>query len=175
MIARFLHFIVSFCKRKWDKLFLAFFWTFGLITGGMLFRYAGSDFVSQMPLAVSSQPSIFGLLISSLLPFLFSAYAVYIGSPRFLYGISFLKACGLGYVSFSVVSSFGSAGWLIRWLFLFTDISAAAVLYCYCHRYISGIRKFSAGSFSGYAGILAAVSLFDYSVVSRLLLRVLCT
>ena len=172
-MARFLHSIVSFCRRKWDKLFLAILWAAGLIAGGFVFRCTGSDFVSQMPLAVSSQPSIFGLLISSLLPFLFSAYAVYIGLPRLLYGIGFLKACGLGYVSNSVVFAYGSAGWLVRWLFLFTDISAAAVLYCYCHRHISGARKLSSGSFAAYAGILLAVSCFDYSLVSRLLLRVL--
>lgn len=172
-MARFLHSIVSFCKRKWDKLFLALLWVAGLIIGGFVFRYTGSNFVSQMPLAVASQPSIFGLLMSSLLPFLFSAYAVYIGWPRILYGISFLKACGLGYLSNSVVYAFQSAGWLVRWLFLFTDISAAAVLYCYCHRHISGVRKLSAGNFSAYAGVLAAVSLLDYSVITRLLLRVL--
>lgn len=172
-MARFLHSVVSFCKRKLNKLFLAFLWAAGLIAGGFAFRYTGSDFVSQMPLAVSSQPSIFGLLISSFLPFLFSAYAVYIGLPRLLYGIGFLKACALGYISSCVVCAFGSAGWLVRWLFLFTDISAAAVLYCYCHRHISGVRKLSSGSFAAYAGVLLAVSCFDYSVISRLLLRVL--
>ena len=163
----------SYCKRKWDKLFLALFWVMGLLVGGLVFRYSGSKFVSQMHLAVSSQPSIFPLLMSALLPFLLSAYAVYIGLPRLLYGICFLKAFGLGYLSHSVVYAFRSAGWLVRWLFLFTDISAAAVLYCFCHRRISGIRKLSSGSFSAYAGALFAVGFFDYSVISRLLLRVL--
>ena len=172
-MARFLHSIVSFCTRKWDKLFLASLWVAGLIAGGFVFRYSGSNLVSQMPLAVGSQPSIFSLLNSTLLPFLFSAYAVYIGAPRILYGISFLKAWGLGYLSCSVFAAFGNAGWLVRWLFLFSDIFAAAALYCYCHRYISGVRKLSAGSFSAYAGIIAAVSLLDYSVISRLLQRVL--
>ena len=172
-MARLLHSVGSFCTRKWDKLFLAFFWVAGLIAGGFVFHCSGSNFVSQMPLAVASQPSIFTLLISALLPFLFSAYAVYIGLPRILYGICFLKAWGLGYLSCCVFAAFGSAGWLVRWLFLFTDISAAAVLYCYCHRHISGVRKMSAGSFSAYAGIISAVSFLDYSVISRLLLRVL--
>ena len=172
-MARFFHSVVSFCIRKWNKLFLALLWVAGLIAGGFVFRYTGSNLASQMPLAVASQPSIFSLLMSSLLPFLFSAYAVYIGLPRILYGIGFLKAFGLGYLSNSVVYAFGSGGWLVRWLFLFTDISAAAVLYCYCHRHISGVRNMSAGSFSAYAGIIAAVSFLDYGVISRLLLRVL--
>ena len=172
-MARFLHSIVSFCTRKWDKLFLASLWVAGLIAGSFVFRYSGSKFVPQMPLAVASQPSIFPLLISTLLPLLFSAYAVYIGAPRVLYGICFLKAWGLGYLSCCIFVAFGDAGWLVRWLFLFSDIFAAATLYFYCYRYISGVRKLSAGSFSAYAGIMAVVSFLDYSVISRLLLRVL--
>ena len=174
-MARFLHSVGSFCTRKWDKLFLALSWVTGLAVGGFVFRYSGSILVSQMPLAVRSQPSIFPLLICMLLPFLFSAYAVYIAAPRILYGICFLRAWGLGYLSCCVFAAFGNTGWLVRWLFLFSDIFAAAALYCYCHRYISGVRKLSSGGFTAYAGIIAAVSLLDYSVISRLLLRVLGT
>ena len=172
-MARFLHSVCSFCTRKWDKLLLALSWVAGLRLGGFVFRYWGSALVSQMPLAARSQPSIFGLLTSSLLPFLFSAFAVYIGAPWLLYGICFLKACSFGYISCGVFASFGIAGWLVRWLFLFTDLFSAAVLYHYCHRHISGVRTLTAGCFWSYTGLLAFVSAVDHGFISRLLLRVL--
>ena len=65
-----------------------------------------------MPLAVNCQPSIFGLLTSVLLPFLFSAFAVYISVPKFLCVVSFLKAFLLAYVSSAVNAAFDGAGWL---------------------------------------------------------------
>ena len=172
-MARFLHAVYSFCIRKWDKFLLAFCWVAGLGFGGSGFRYAGSIFVSQMPLAVVSQPSIFGLLISSALPFLFSAFAVYIQLPWLMYGICFLKASSAAYVSCGVFAVFGASGWLVRWLFLFTDIIGTALLYSYCHRHISGVRKFSISCLAAYAGALFLLISADYSFVSQLLLRVI--
>lgn len=172
-MAHFLHSFHSFCRRKWDKFCLALCWALGLSFGGFGFRYCGSILSSQMPLAVISQPSIFGLLTSSALPFLFSAFAVYIHAPWLMYGICFFKAFSFAYISCCVFSAFTTAGWLVRWLFLFTDLFAAAALYHYCHRHISGVRNFSAGCLVGYAAVLLLVIGVDHSCISLLLQRVL--
>lgn len=172
-MARFLHSIYSFTIRKYDKFFLALSWAIGLGFGGFGFRYAGSDLASQMPLAAISQPSIFGLLLSSFLPLLFSALAVYIGAPWMMYGICFAKAFSFGYVSCAVFSVFGNAAWLVRFLLLFTDLWSAAAMYHYCCRHISGVRKFSPWGLAGYAGLLILACAVDHSFISPFLRRVL--
>jgi hypothetical protein len=159
--------------RKQNPGSLAFVWLTGLILGGMAFRYAGSDLVSQMPLAVQSQPSIFGLLASCLLPFLFSAFAVYLHAPRLLYGICFLKAFIFAYISWGVMGAFGGSGWLLRGLLLFSDLWGAAVLFFYCQRHISGLRGFSFCAFGIYVCMLVLVSGVDHSFISPLLRRLL--
>lgn len=172
-MAHFLHSICSFCMRKGDKFLLAAFWAAGLSFGGVGFRYAGSTLVSQIPLAVVSQPSFFELLISPGLPFLFSAFAVYINAPWLMYGVCFLNAFSACYISCGVFSAFGTAGWLVRWLFLFSNLISGAVLYYYCHRHISGVRRFSAPRFAGYAGVLFLTAIVDQNCVMPLLRRVL--
>lgn len=172
-MARVLHSFHSFCIRKWDKFLLALFWALGLSLGGFGFRYCGSTLFSQMPLAVICQPSIFGLLISSILPFLFSAFAVYIHAPWLIFGICFMKAFSLAYISSGIFAAFTTAGWLVRWLFLFTDLISTAALYHYCHRHISGVRKFSPICLAVYAAVLFLTIEVDYSFISLLLQRVL--
>lgn len=169
------HFFCSFCSscmRKWDKTLLALSWVLGLGCGGLLFRYSGSNLVSQMPSAVISRPSIFGLLVSSFLPLLFSAFAVYICVPYFLYGICFIKACSFAYVSCAVFAVYHNAAWLIRGLLLFTDLIGSAALYHYCHRHISGFRKYSAKSLISYAALSCFITLVDYRYISPFLRNV---
>ena len=172
-MARFLHPFVSGTFRKCAPGVLALSWVLGLGFGGLVFRYAGSHLVSRMPLAAMSQPSIPGLLTSSLLPFLFSAFAVYFSVPRLLYGICFCKAFLLGYVTCGVFRAFGEAGWLVRWLFLFTDLWCAALLYHYCRRHISGLRGVSFHSLCMYGSLLILAALVDRQFISPLLQRCL--
>jgi len=172
-MARFFHPVFSSPFRKSECYFLAFAWVMGLVSGSFVFRYSGSDLVSQMPLAANSQPSIFGLLTSCLLPFLFSAFAVYIRATRLLCGICFMKAFLVSYVSWGVLYAFSGCGWLVRGLLLFTDIWGTVLLYHYCHRHISGLRSFSAGVLGLYASALVLVSGVDQGFISPLLRRLL--
>jgi hypothetical protein len=168
-MARFFHSICTYAVSKSDKFLLALSWAAGFCSGCLIFRYAGSDLVTQMPLAVNCQPSIFGLLTSVLLPFLFSAFAVYISVPKLLCVVSFLKACLFAYMSSAVYTAFSGAGWLVRWLFLFTDICGTVLLYHYWHRHITGVRAFSRGTFFIYQTVLFLVVFLDVRFVSPLL------
>lgn len=165
-MARFLHSIDSFTIRKYDKYILALSWISGLGFGALVFRYAGSDFASQMPLAATSQPSIFGLLTSSVLPFLFSAFAVYICAPRLLFGICFVKAFILAYVSCGVFSAFGSGSWLVFRMLLFTDLCCTVLLYLYWLRHISGVRGFSFPRLAGYLTAVFLTAWVDIACIS---------
>ena len=172
-MARFFHSIHSYAIRKCDKFVLALSWAAGFGSGCVLFRYAGSNLVTQMPLAVNCQLSIFGLLIPVFLPFLISAFAVYLCAPKLLFWVSFLKACLFAYVSCAVHGVYGDAGWLIRSLFLFTDMIGTVLLYHYWQRHISGTRKFSGRTFAKYQAVLFLVAWLDHCYISPLLLRCL--
>ncbi len=168
-MARFLHSIDSFTFRKYDKHILALSWVLGLGFGGLVFRYAGSDLASQMPLAAMCQPSIFGLLTCSMLPFLFSAFAVYICIPRLLFVICFAKAFALAYVSCGIFSAFGSAGWLVCYMLLFTDLGCSVLLYLYWLRHISGVRSFSFRRLAVYLAVVFMTGWMDIACISPLL------
>ena len=172
-MARFLHSIYYAPIRKWDKLILALSWAMGLILGCFVFRHAGSGLTVQIPMTVGSQPSIFGLLVTALLPLLFAGFAVYIGAPGLLWGICFCKAFLFMYVSCGVLEVYKSAGWLIRWMLMFTDLGCCVLMYCYCRRHISGIRGFSIGEFTACTAALSLIAGADHSVISPLLRRVL--
>lgn len=171
-MARFLHPFASFTLRKSGCFLLALFWVLGLGFGGLVFRYAGSNFLSLMPLAYLSHPSIVGLLISSLLPFLFAAFAVYISAPWLLHVIGFSKAFLFGYVSAGVYASH-PGGWLIWLLFLSADIGSMILLYHYCLRHISGFRIFSLRPLAGYSTLIILLVWMDHSYISPLLQRCL--
>lgn len=172
-MARILHSIVSFTVRKSDRMLLALSWVFGLGFGGFVFRYAGSDLVSQMPLAAKCQPSIFGLLTVTYLPFLFSAFAVMISTPKLLHMICFCKAFLFGYASCGVFAAFGEGSWLVRWMLLFTDIWGAALLYFFCQRHVSGVRQMSWPLLSGYFLAVFGICWVDISFISPLLRKML--
>jgi hypothetical protein len=164
----------DFCTfRKLRIFLLAMFWVCGLEFGDFVFRFTGSNLVSQMPLAAMRQPSIFGLLTSAFIPFLFSAFAVYISAPGLLFVIAFVKAMLFGLVSAAVCAAFGSAGWLVRVLLLFTDLCSVVFLYGYWLRHITGFRHFSAGSFAGYLLLVTGIVLADFYYISPLLQRCL--
>ena len=172
-MAHFLHSVISYPFRKSHVFLLALSWVLGLKFSNYLFGIAGSNLAPQMPLAAMSQPSIFGLLTSFWLPFLFSAWAVYISAPKLLYLIAFVNAIPAGLFCSAVCASFGSAGWLVRFLLLFTDICGTVFLFHYWLRHVSGNRFFSAGVLCRYLAVGICFAAVDYCFVSPLLQRCL--
>lgn len=168
-----LHRIIYPLPRKWASLLLACFWSWGLVFGITLFFLAGGSTVSLMRRAAGCQVSIVSLLMTNLLPFLISALAVYIHKPRLLYGCAFFRGCLLGFVSLGTMMAFGSAGWLIRLLLMFSDICLAVLLYLYWLRHISGLRRFSGLACSGFAAASVLAASIDYCFVAPFLARLI--
>ena len=126
---RFLH--LNFAELWWKRgsRILAFSWFFGLICGVLVSSHAGESFISAMRAAENSCVSIIGLLFAILLPFLFSAFAVFLSCRWLVFPIVFCKGICLSYVSLGVMLSFGNAGWLICLLAGFSDAVAAPLLF----------------------------------------------
>ena len=111
---------VVFQNRKLGTIILAFCWCAGLLVGCFFANRAGNIHFSMMRRAICASVSISGLVVV-LLPFLFSAVAVFVCGTWVFAPLCFLKAFRFAYLSGLVSASFGGAGWLIRLLLLFAD------------------------------------------------------
>lgn len=168
-MARFFHQDLPLWWRKGSAVFLALFWTVGLLFGVSFFFFAGKIFSSLMLGVLYGSVSIVGLLCVTVLPFLFSAFAVYLSEPWLLLLVSFWKAFQFSFVSLSILSCFGSAGWLFRWLLMFSDLISLPVLFWYWSRYISGEQGFSCTESLLILSVCILIGSFDYGYVSPFL------
>lgn len=111
------------CRRNGRV--LAFFILCGLLTGSLI-GFVSDDF-SVMRGSFCSSVSIVRLTVTVFLPFLISMAASFLDAG-FLFPICWCKAFLFGFFHIGVFSSFGSSGWLLRWMMLFSDCAAFPVL-----------------------------------------------
>lgn len=159
-------------RRDFCKPLLAPCWCIGLILGLFAAGSASDVLVPMIRSALSCSVSFTGLLISAVLPFLLSAVAVSLSEPWLLLPISALKAFGFGYCACGVCLAFGSAGWLVRVLFLFTDVCVTPVLFFYWLRHTDG-TSFQIGELAACVAAAAAVAAADYYLISPFLAMVI--
>lgn len=125
----FTRFLSFRCKES--VFYLALSWILGLIFGASFGLASENISTTAMHRALISTPSFPGLLSAAMLPALFSAFAVYISKPVLLIPIAFCKAFLFSYLSLEVLTAFGSAGWLIHLLFLFSDTLMLPLLWSF--------------------------------------------
>ena len=147
-------------------------WSLGQILAIILASISGDSFFTLMRMAVSTRVSIVGLFAMSYLPFLFSAFAVYICKPKLLYLIVFLKALLFVFCSLSCVAVFPSAAWLVRILLLFSDSLLLPVLCWFSIRHISGYGNLK-NDFSLCTAFFILAASLDYCVVSPFLVMLI--
>lgn len=165
---RFFNFDLSAWRCKKPIFILACAWFLGLFSG-VLFSMSASDSLgSTMRAAAGGCVSISGLLSAILLPLLFSAFAVYIFKPTLLIPIAFLKAFVFAFLGVGILGAYGSAGWLIRLLLMFSDILMLPLLWWYWLRAFSGPKRrvFDTSVAAVYALLVGSI---DYCVISPFL------
>lgn len=172
-MARFLHRFSPHHSRKYHIIFLAFVWVFGLFCGVGLSHCAGDSFPSLMRRTALSSVSIVNLLTVSLLPFLFSAFAVYIHSYAFLAALCFIKGCLFAFVSSGIFLAFDSAGWLIRLLLMFSDLACLIPLWWFWISYFHDRRRGSYAMLIKCGMIAVLIVSLDYLYVSPLLVKLI--
>lgn len=113
------------------RILIAILWILGLFLGMFCAVYAG-DSLSSLMLGLPELPmSIVGLLCGMLMPFLLIAFALAFQLPWLLYMISFGKSFAFGFCAAGLQIAFGSAGWLARCVWMFTDLCATPlILFC---------------------------------------------
>ena len=119
---------------------LAFLWILGLTFGGFIALHNEDYILPMMRTAVTLRVSIVNLLVLQLIPLVISALAVYFSIPLLIYPLCTFKAIFLGFILGSLGRVFGSAGWLIRLLYLFTDTIMTPLLLWYWFKHISGTK-----------------------------------
>ena len=128
-MARFLHHDFSFTRSKSSMRFLASFWIAGLLSGIWVFAAADVSLFSLMRSSVHRSVSIVSLLLLAGLPFLFSAFAVFISCPGLIFPVVFCKGICFSFVSMGILHIFPDAGWLMWFLICFSDVIALPLLY----------------------------------------------
>jgi hypothetical protein len=129
MFSSFLSHKPSTLLGRHSGIILASCWCLGLLLGIMAAASAGEDLASKMRSAASQTVSIVPFL--AYVPFLLSAIVIHFRQPWLILLCCMMKAFLFGYCAFAVTLGFGQSGWLVRFLFLFSDVASIPIMYLY--------------------------------------------
>lgn len=146
--------------------FLAFSWALGLSVGLILVSTVQESVFSLMRAAACCRVSIVGLIVLLIFPLFLSAFAVFLSIPVMLLPIACFKGIALAFCALGVVYAFGSAGWLIRMLLMFSDSFMIPVLFWFWVRHISGNRNLLRRDFLICAAFAVVIGAMEYFLVS---------
>lgn len=144
---------------------LAFIFATSLIYG-IFTSYRDLSVVVLMRLTLASEVSIVGLFVVLILPLLITIISVNYRCSIVIYILSMLKGFSIGYCTCGIALSYGSAGWLIDFLFFFSDFFATLILFWFWFRliYLEGnnLKR------DGVVSVLSAslIGIIDYFVVA---------
>ncbi len=141
-------------------------WLLGLSLGTFTAAFVDDSVIYLMRPTLSGRVSFFRHFAAMCLPFLFAAYAVAIEKTWLLWILGLVKAFGFSFCGYYLCYAYGSAGWLVRLLYLFTDICTVPVLIWFCLRHTDAPKPSAKRDVAiCIALVLIAVSL-DFFVIS---------
>jgi len=141
-------------------------WLAGLLFGTVLSIFS-RDYLSTMLSVI--YPLFFSVpqrFLLTLLPFLLSAVAVSFSHPRWLFYLCGIKAVWFATGCYLMCLSYGSAGWLARWLFMFCDVSSLPLLFFYWLRLLCVPRKKRIYEQILFFAPLVTLIIIDYRIVT---------
>ena len=163
---------ISFITKNRRIPLLALSLGFALSLAVFLASMLEESFLLLMRAAVSDRVSIVGLFAVSYLPFLISAFAVFIRKPRLLYAVMFIKMLLIAFCGLSCLAAYPSAGWLVRILLQFSDLLLVPVLCWFSLRHVCGAGNLKR-DFSFCTALFVFVCSLDYCVVSPFLVMLI--
>ena len=156
-------------RRKNAMAVLAFSWTTGLAVG--LCALTADAFGPAFYQAAHLSPSLFGIISVLLFPIVLTLLAIFAGQRWLIFPLAFFKALAFAYVGWSVVVTFGTAGWLIRLLFMFSDCVAVPLLLWFWNKVLaSDFDAILPATVSAVLTVLG-IAIVDYGVISPFLLN----
>ena len=128
--------------RRYCKMFLAFSWCCGLLSGQLLFLFTGSSARALMYQAVFEAVSFLSLFLSAVLPLFLSAFLLIAFRPYCMVLYCYAEALLYGFI---IVGSCVEAGCIGGFVFpLFLTRSFGIMLeYWFWQHYFSGEHSFS--------------------------------
>lgn len=109
---------------------LILFWLCGLLTGSIICLFLEPSVSLLMRSAVFQPVSIVGLFVSVFLPLICSYLSFLTNNRIAVLLVCFLKAAAYAFSGVMMSLCFGSASWLFRFLFLFSD-NCFLVILCF--------------------------------------------
>lgn len=164
---RTLHLRLSAVLRKYAVPCLACSWSLGLIFGLWVIGYAPVDLSYAEDFFHRYTPV--SMISISLFPVLVSFLVVFAERSWMLLVISFLKAFGFVYTSCLLTRGFGSAGWLIRLLVMFSDCISLPFLWWFWCQLLKGRQKISIPVVFSVFAAATAIGILDIQVISPFL------
>lgn len=132
------HFARFSCKSFLNRYLLISFWFVGLLFGLYFTSDTSVSSVSLMRSVTQDRLSFIGLFLMFTFPFFISAALFRLSKPLLILPIIFFKAFTYSCCLYSVMFAYGEAGWLVRWLLLFSESCIIVLFIWYCIRNISG-------------------------------------
>lgn len=164
---RMLHLRLSAILRKYAVPYLACSWILGLIFGLWVISSAPADLSYTNDFFRRYTPV--SMISVSLFPVLVSFLVVFAERSWVLLVISFLKAFGFAYTSCLVTRGYGSAGWLIRFLVMFSDCISLPFLWWFWCQLLKGRLKISVPMVFSVSVPAIAIGILDIQVISPFL------
>lgn len=156
-----------FYFRKNKSLFvLLLIWAFGLFAGIYFYILVKPPIFLQMRSVIFQPVSIVGLIFSLFLPLLCTYVAVSLNKPIIILIVCFFKAVAFGFTYSWISVLFGSASWLVRLLFMFSDYCFLHVLFALWIQFSSKHHDFKAYDFCFSILLALIVTAADYLLVS---------
>ena len=164
---RILHHRLSVVLRKYAIPCLACSWIIGLVSGLWAVRYVDFDLFGLENFFHSYTPlSVFSV---ALLPVLISVLVVFTEQFWLLLPISFLKAFSFAYVGSLVGSGYGSAGWLVQMLLMFSDCISLPFIWWFWCRILKSTEQITFSSILPIALVAVSIGALDFKVISPFL------
>lgn len=155
------------------KFLICAVWTSAFFFGCMISKLCSVTTVSLMRSLLYQRPSIVSLLAVIILPFLISFCVFQAQKPYLIMPLIFAKAAMFGFTTASVAFAFGSAGWMLRWLLLFSDSLANAVLLCLWLKHATSKDSAYITDLCIYIAIVICFVCFDVYIIGPYLLTLI--
>ena len=148
---------------------LVFCWFFGFVIGVYLSFSQDSVCISLMHSVLTVQVSFVGLATSVFIPFILSAFAVYLHLTVIIRMICILKAMATGYCVVSLILLFQVASWVLCLLLLFADSLYQVFLFRFWIRNSNGVQDCFVFDCVSCAGIGTLAVLIQYLFITPVL------
>ena len=170
-MVRFFHAHFLPISRRGSATELAFVLCCGFLFGSLLATVGNPFGSSALHCAMMSRAATVSLVVVSILPLAFTAFAILVECSWIVIPVAFCKAISFSYLGASVLCTHEMSGWLLRFLFLFSDSLALPVL-CLVWTWVLERRAFYRSLLVASLFIFAIV-IFDCQFVSPLLVSLL--